>query len=218
MLCPQARTLSGLQRNVAREGNLSSLSRFLARAPWETNALMERQHARFRTQMAPVVYARQQEEQPTRRGRPKAPMVTRDLIGDDSTMQKEKGRKRESLGTHHSTTHERRVRGQSLVQGLSVLEERRCLLPPRLSRQPPVCEREQVPFQSNSDRMIERLQRVEAVAGMLTPVLLESGPRAKAIGKAARERGFLITTDLTCNRSLRMEMAMTACVRGLALT
>jgi hypothetical protein len=114
--CQQARTLSGLQRSVAKAGSLSGLSHFLAKAPWETEALVERWQERFRRQMTPVAQAehtRQQEEQPKRRGRPKLPVVTGYLIGDDSTMHKEKGRKMEGIGKHHSTTHERRVRGHS---------------------------------------------------------------------------------------------------------
>jgi len=204
MQCQQARTLSGLQRSVAPGGSLSGLSRFLAKAPWEGEALMERWQERFRRQMMPVVqteHTRLQAEQPKRRGRPKVPVVTGYLIGDDSTMQKEKGRKMEGIGKHHSTTHERRVRGHSLVQGLYVLLHRRCPLPPRLSRQQAVCERELVPFQSKIDLMIELIQQFEPVAGTLTHVLLDSWYSAKAIWKAARERGFLITTGLKCNRS-----------------
>lgn len=69
------------------------------------------------------------------------------------------------------------------------------------------CEREQVSFQSKIDLMIELVQQCEPVAGTLTHVLLDSWYSAKAIWKAARERGFLITTGLTCNRSLRIEDA-----------
>lgn len=91
--CQQARTLSGLQRSVAQGGSLSGLSRFFALAPWDTATLVARGLERFRAQMTPVVQAeltRQQEVQPKRRGRPKAPVVTGYLIGDDSTMHKEK--------------------------------------------------------------------------------------------------------------------------------
>ncbi|GHO64130.1 hypothetical protein KSC_030220 [Ktedonobacter sp. SOSP1-52] len=206
--CQQARTLSGLQRTVASGGSLSCLSRFFALAPWDTETLMARWQERFRTQLAPLVQAeltRQQQMQPKRRGRPKVPVVTGYLIGDDSTMQKDKGRKMEGIGTHHSTTHERWVRGHSLVQGLYVLLQWRCPLPPRLYRQQAVCEREQVPFQSKIDLMIELIQGFEPATGTLTHVLLDSWYSAKAIWKAARERGFLITTGLKCNRSLRIE-------------
>jgi hypothetical protein len=88
--CQQVRTLSGLQRSVAQGSSLSGLSRFFAKAPWDTEALVVRWQERFCTQMMPVVQTelkQQQEEQPKRRGRPKAPVVTGYLIGDDSTMQ-----------------------------------------------------------------------------------------------------------------------------------
>lgn len=204
----QARTLSGLQRSVAQGGSLSGLSRFFTLAPWDTAALVARWQERFRTQMTLVVQAelkQQQDVQPKHRGRPKAPVVTGYLIGDDSTMHKEKGRKMEGIGKHHSTTHERRVRGHSLVQGLYVLLQRRCPLPPLLYRQQHVCEQEQISFQSKIDLMIELIQHFEPVTGTLTHVLLDSWYSAKAIWKAARERSFLITTGLKCNRSLHIE-------------
>lgn len=202
--CPQARTLSGWGHRVAQGDSLSGLSRFFAQALWEIEALAARWHERFRTQMTPVVQAkrrRQQEEPPTRRGRPKAPVVTGELIGDDSTMHKEKGRTMDDMGTHQSPTHQRRVRRHRLVQGRSVFLQRRCPPPPRLSRQQHVCEPEPVPFQSPIDLVIERIQSVEPVAGTLPPVLLNRWSGGKAIGKAARGRGFLVTTGLTCNRS-----------------
>jgi hypothetical protein len=70
--CQQARTLSGLLRGVAQGGSLSGLSRFFARAPWDTGTLVARWQERFRTQMIPAVQAertRQQQVQPKRRGR-----------------------------------------------------------------------------------------------------------------------------------------------------
>jgi hypothetical protein len=69
----QAHPLSGLQRSVAQGGSLSGLSRFLAKAPWEADALVERWQERFRTLMTPVVHAeptRQQAAYPKRRGGP----------------------------------------------------------------------------------------------------------------------------------------------------
>lgn len=110
----------------------------------------------------------------------------------------------EGIGKHHSTTHEQRVRGHSLVQGLYVLLSRRCPLAPRLYRQQHVCECEQVPFQSKIDLMIELIQSFEPVVGTLTHVLLDSWYSAKTIWQAARKRDFLITTGLKCNRSLRI--------------
>jgi hypothetical protein len=116
-------------------------------------------------------------------------------------MHTEKGRMTEGIGMHHATPHGRRVRRQRLVHGLSALVHRRCPLPPRLSRQHHVCEREQVPFQSTIDLMIARIQRVEPVAGTRTPAVLDRRSGTNAIGKAARERGVLSTTGLTCTRS-----------------
>ena len=205
--CQQSRTLSGLRRCVVEAGSLSGLSRFFAQAPWEPEALAKRWQDRFRCQVTPVVQAeltRQQEQRPKRRGRPKQPVVRGYLIGDDSTIQKRKGRRMEGLGKHHSTTEEQRVRGHSLVQGLYVLEGRQCPLAPRLYRQEQVCQREQVPFKSKITLMIEAIQNFEPVAGTLTHVLLDSWYSAKAIWKAARERRFHITTGLKSNRSLRI--------------
>ena len=104
--------------------------------------------------MQPEVTAelqRQRQRQPKRRGRPKPPVVTGYLIGDDSTMHKRKGKKMEGLGLHHSTTENKRVRGHSLVQSLYVLLGRRCPLAPQLYRQQAVCEAEGVPFESLID-------------------------------------------------------------------
>ena len=114
---------------MAQGGSLSGLSRFFAGAPRDSAALVARWQERFRSQMTLVVQAelfQLQDVQPKRCGRPKVPVVTGYLIGDDSTMHKEKGRKMEGIGKHHSTTHERRVRGHSLVGGLYVLLQRRC--------------------------------------------------------------------------------------------
>lgn len=203
--CQQVRTLCGLQRCVSQGGSLSGLSRFLARAPWETEALVARWQERFHTLMRPVVRAdraRQEQERPASRGRPTLPVVTGYLIGDDSIIHKEKGRKMEGIGKHYSTTYERGVCGHSLVQGLYLLLQRRCPLAPRLYRQQHICEREQVPFQSKIDLMIETIQGFEPVVGTLTHVLLDRWYSAKTIWRAARERGFLITTGLKSNRSL----------------
>lgn len=77
--------------------------------------------------MQPQVEAeceQQRERQPKCRGRPKQPIVTGYIIGDDSTMSKPKGRKMEGLGKHHSTTCNQRLIGHNLVQGLYVLLDR----------------------------------------------------------------------------------------------
>jgi hypothetical protein len=57
------------------------------------------------------------------------------LIGDDSTMQKPEGKKMEGLGVHHSTTQDKHLPDQSLVESLCVLLGRRCFLAPQLYRQ-----------------------------------------------------------------------------------
>src|SRR5205085_1585213 len=109
------------------------------------------------------------------------------------------------LGKHHSTTYEQRIVGHSLVEGLYVLLERSCPLPPQLYRQQLTCEAEGVAFHSKIDLMLERIRTFEPVAGTRTHVLLDSWYCAKVLWKAARERDFLITTGLKSNRWLRIE-------------
>ncbi len=86
MLCEGTRTLSGLLRQIADSPSLAGLSRFLSEAPWEEAAVVESWLRHFREEMQPQM-------QPKRRGRPKAPVVTGYLIGDDSTMHKRKAKK-----------------------------------------------------------------------------------------------------------------------------
>jgi len=86
MLCEGTRTLSGLLRQIADSPSLAGLSRFLSEAPWEAAAVVESWLRHFREEMQPQM-------QPKRRGRPKAPVVTGYLIGDDSTMHKRKAKK-----------------------------------------------------------------------------------------------------------------------------
>ena len=111
----------------------------------------------------------------------------------------------EGLGLHHSTTEDKRVRGQSLVQSLSVLLGRRCPLAPQLYRQQAVCEAEGVPFASKIDLMEATIRTFEPVAGTVSHVLLDTWYSAKRLWRAARERGFLITSGLKSNRWLRVE-------------
>ena len=208
MLCEGTRTLSGLVRQIAAGPNLAGLSRNLAEAPWEAAAVAEQWLKHFRETMQPQVVAerqRQRQEQPKRRGRPQAPIVTGYLIGDDSTIEKRKAKKMEGLGLHHSTTEDKRVRGHSMVESLYVLLGRRCPLAPQMYRQQAVCEAEGVPFSSKIDLMEHRIRTFEPVAGTLTHVLLDTWYSAKVHGPAARERGFLITTGLKSNRWLRVE-------------
>jgi hypothetical protein len=207
MLCEGTRTLSGLVRQIADGPSLAALSRFLSEAPWEAAALAEQWLKHFRETMQPQVVAEQQrqhQEQAKRRGRPKAPVVTGYLIGDDSTMHKRKGKKMAGLGMHHSTTEDKRVPGHSLVESLYVLLGRRCPLAPQLYRQQAVCAAEGVRFQSKIDLMEATIRTFEPVAGTLTHVLLDTWYTAKCIWRAARERGFLITSGLKSNRWLRV--------------
>ena len=208
MLCEGTRTLSGLLRQIAAGPSLAGLSRFLSEAPWEATAMAEGWLRHFREMMQPKVTAelqQQRQTQPKRRGRPKPPVVTGYLIGDDSTMQKRKAKKMEGLGLHHSTTENKRIRGHSLVQSLYVLLGRRCPLLPQLYRQQAVCEAEGVPFASKIALMERTIRTFEPVAGTVTHVLLDTWYSAKDLWRAARERGFLITTGLKSNRWLRVE-------------
>lgn len=148
--------------------------------------------------------------QPKGRGRPKRPLVTGYLIGDDSTMQKPKGKKMEGLGQHHATTADRRLPGQSMVEGRYVLLGQRCPLLPQLYRPQAVCEQEGVPFQSKIELMEATIRAFEPVADTRTQVLLDSWYCAKVLWHAARERGFAITTGTKSNRSVRLADASEA--------
>jgi DDE superfamily endonuclease len=208
MLCEGRRTLSGLVRQVAAGPSLAGLSRFLSEALWEATAMAEAWLRHFRDMMPPKVTAelqRQRQEQPKRRGRPKQPVVTGYLIGDDSTMRKPKAKKMQGLGRHHWTTQDKRIPGHSLVQSLYVLLGRRCPLAPQLYRQQAIYEVEGVSFASKIALMETTIRTFEPVAGTLTHVLLDSWYSAKDLWRVARERGFLITTGLKGNRWLRVE-------------
>ncbi len=208
MLCEGRRTLRGLLRQIADGPSLAGLSRFLSQAPWQATDVVECWLSHFRERMQPQVAAerqRQRQAQPKRRGRPKPPVVTGYLIGDDSTIEKRKGKKMEGWGMHHSTTQDKRVPGHSLVQSLYVLLGRRCPLAPQLYRQQAVCKAEGVPFASKIDLMETVIRTFEPVAGTVTHVLLDTWSSAKGIWRAARERGFLITSGLKSNRWLRVE-------------
>jgi DDE superfamily endonuclease len=207
ILCQEGRTLSGLARPIADGPSVASLSRFLAQAPWQPTRLVQTWQRRFREQMEPLVQAertRQQEERPRRRGRPPEPVVTGYLIGDDSTVAKPKGQKMAGLGRHYSTTVGTQVRGHSLVQGLYVLQGRRCPLAPQLYQQQAVCQAASGPFRSKLDLVVELVQTFEPVVGTRTHVLADSWYGAKRLWRSARARGFLITTGLKGNRSLRI--------------
>jgi SRSO17 transposase len=207
MLCQEPRTLTALLRCVAVRTSLSGLSRFLAKAPWEPDDLAHIWRERFDAQVREPIaqaHARQRAARLKRLGRPTATVVTGYLIGDDSTMHKLRGKKMAALGKHYSTTAGKPVVGHSLVQALYVVEGRRCPLAPQLYRQQAVCLAEDVPFESKIDLMVKQIEAFRPLAGTLTHVLLDSWFSAKRIWKAARERGFVITTGLKSNRSLRV--------------
>jgi hypothetical protein len=79
-------TLRGLLASVWEKVPLSGLSRFLRVWPWSPAEVARTWQADFRQGMAGAVQAdhrRQRVERPTRRGRPKATVVTGSLILDD---------------------------------------------------------------------------------------------------------------------------------------
>jgi SRSO17 transposase len=180
----------------------------MSEAPWEAKDLAQRWQRQFEQEMRVQVLeekARSRRQKKKKRGRPKKTVVTGYLIGDDSTMQKRRGKKMEGIGRHYSGSEKKRVTGHSLVQGLYILLGRRCPLAPKMYRQRAVCEAEGVAFASKVDIMAEIIDTFEPVAGTITHVLLDSWYTSKRLWKIARERGFLITSGLRCNRSLRIE-------------
>lgn len=207
MLCQESCTMSGLLRQVAADSTLSGMSRFLSCAPWSAEAVAEAWVERFHAQLAARVkaeHARQRQARPKQPGRPKATVVTGYLIGDDSTCEKPRGKKMGGLGKHYSGVAHAVVTGHSLVLGLYTLLGRQCPLAPRMYRQKKVCQREGVAFKSKIDIMEEIIQDFTPVPGTQTHVLLDSWYTCKRIWRAARDRGFLITSGLKSNRSLRI--------------
>jgi SRSO17 transposase len=205
MLCQETHTLTGLLRQIADGQSVSGLSRFLSQSPWSAADVAGAWIERFHEQMAEQVEAeheRQHRHRPKGTGRPRKTVVTGYLIGDDSTQHKPKGKKMGGLGKHYSTTAEQRVTGHSLVQSLYVLLGRRCPLAPQMYRQKAVCEREGVPFQSKVDMMEATIRDFQPVTNTLTHVLVDSWYTCKRIWRAARERGFLMTSGLKSNRWL----------------
>jgi len=207
LLCHEAKTLTSLLRHVAVQATLSGLSRFLATAPWSTAEVAQTWRTRFDHHVVPLVaaeHARQGLAQSRHRGRPTRTVVTGYLIGDDSTVAKTRGKKMAGLGKHHSTTTGTGVVGHSLVQGLYVVQGRRCPLEPQLYRQQAVCTTEQVAFQSKIDLMANLIRTFQPVPETVTHVLLDSWYAAKQLWQTARERGFQISTGLKSNRMLRV--------------
>jgi hypothetical protein len=206
--CQEAPTLTGLRRQVAGGPSVASLSRFLARAPWSAEAVVQSWWQRFAAQLAPAVEAerqRQQAARPKQRGRPPHPVVTGYLIGDDSTLAQPKGKQMAGIGRHYATTAGWQIVGHRLVQGLYLLLGRRCPLAPWLYRQQAVCAAEGGPFVSTIDRMAEVLATFVPLPGTQTHVLLGSWYSAKPLWKVGRARGFAITTGLKKNRAVRLE-------------
>lgn len=207
MLCQGAITLSGVLGQVEGRASLSGSSRFLSSAPWSAKEVSQTWFNHFASEMAPKVreeHARRRTKRSKRQGRPKATVVTGYLIGDDSVMQKMRGKKMGGLGYHYSSTAEKSVVGHCLVQALYVLLGRRCPLEPQMYRNKAVCEREGVPFQSKIELMKAIIMDFKPVEGTQTHVLIDSWYTAKSIWKAARSRDFLITSGLKGNRQLRI--------------
>ena len=207
ILCQESRTLTGLLRQVESGQSLSGMSRFLSESPWSASRVISECQRQFGQEMAGVVqaeHARQRAAQSKRRGRRKGTVVTGYLIGDDSTIAKRRGQKMGGLGKHHCSTLDKRVVGHSLVMGLYVLLGRSCPLEPQMYRQKAVCAAEGIPFHSKVDMMEERIRTFEPVAGTTTHILLDSWYTAKRIWRAARDRGFFITSGLKSNRSIRI--------------
>jgi hypothetical protein len=207
LLCQVPRTLTGLLRTARDGGSLAGLSRFLSEAPWEAAALATAWCWRFDTLLRPQaarVHAEQRATHLKRRGRPKASIVTGCLIGDDSTGHKRRGRKMAGLRRHYSTTERRVVVGHSLVQALYVVAGQCCLLAPHLYRQKATCVAAKEPFHSKVDLMEATIRTFWPLADTRTHVLLDAWCSVKSIWKAARDRGFTITTGLRSNRAIRV--------------
>lgn len=208
LLCQSSHTLSGILRQVTADVTLSGLSRFLSRAPWSVVDICRQGQTAFQAAMIPWVQAeqaRQRTQRAGQRGRPRQTVVTGYLIGDDSVMHKQRGRKMGGLGHHYSTTAEKAVSGHCLVQALYVLLGRQLALEPQMYTQQSVCETEGKPFQSKVDIMVAIIRSFMPVPGTQTHVLLDSWYTAKKVWRTARVRGFLITSGLRCNRWLRIE-------------
>jgi hypothetical protein len=204
--CEGRRTLSGLMSTVAQPPSVRRVRRVLSESPWVVEAVVIIWLERVRTEMQPLVEAereQQRQAQPTRRGRRTDPSVTGSLIGDDATRSTPPGRTMEGVGTHHATTHEQRIVGHSLVQGRSVLLDRRCPLAPHRSRQEKVCESEDGVFQSMIALRETLMRTVASVVGSRTPVVLDRWSGATCLWHATRDRDVLMTTGLTSTRWLR---------------
>lgn len=210
MRCDETRTLSGLLRQVAVQGTLSGMSRFLQRAPWSVEALTGKRRAHFRALVATEVaqaHAVQRAQQPRKRGRRRQTVVTGYLIFDDSTCVQPYARKMEGQGRHYSSSDKCVMPGHSLFQGMYYLLGRQFPLTPQMYRQQVVCEREGVPFQSKIDMAISAIQTFEPPPETHTHVLVDTWYVAKQVWRAVRQRGWDMTGGLKCNRQLRITTA-----------
>ena len=211
MMTPERRTLRGLLSRVAGVRSLSALSRFFTESPWSLEKLAQTWLHRFRQQVVPAVqadHARQREQQPRRRGRPRATQVTAFTIFDDTAMEKhvqgKPGKRMAGVGRHYSTAAGQVVEGHSLVVGLMELLGRRCPLPPMLYRQADVAQAEGVPFRSKVQLVIEAVKALTPIPGTLTHILVDSWYTCKELWRIALSRGFAITGGLKTNRWLRL--------------
>jgi hypothetical protein len=208
-------TLSHLHRAVSGKNSLSSLSRFFSESPWDHQYVNQYNLSRFYDLMQLKIDAERQRKfaeikKQNRRSRRSIPLVTGYLIGDDSTMLKPKGVKMQGIGKHHSTTYDTRVIGHSLVQCLYTVLDRFCPLEPLIYRQKKTAEKEEVPFVSKIDLMIQQIQNFVAPSGTEAHVLLDSWYNCKPIWKVARDRKFKITTGIRRNRWLRVPCEVTS--------
>jgi len=115
-----------------------------------------------------------------------------------------RGKKMQGIGCHYSTMAGRPVTGHSLVVSLYVLLGRRCPLASQLYRQKKTCVAEGMTFRSKVALMEATIRDFVPVEGTCTHVLLDAWYSAKVIWRAARERGFEITTGLKGNRLVRI--------------
>jgi len=193
MQCEEHRTLSALLRKIAGVGSrVDGLSHFFKHAPWPTKLLVTQWWDHSGQVLGPLVvaeHARQRALRPKRRGRPRKTVVTGFLIVDDPTHEKPKGKKREGLGRHDSSTAKKTVKGHSLFASLYVLVGRRCPLEPQLYRQKAICDREEVPFQSKIDLAEEVLRTFAPVADTCTHVLMDSWSTCRRLWRLVLGRG-----------------------------
>lgn len=162
--------------------------------------------AQFWQHLLPLVqteHQRLRHVQPRRRGRPLRTLVTGALILDDAVHIKPRGVAMRGLGRHYSSSERRVVTGHTLFQALYVLLGRQCPLPPRLYRTRAACESDGELFQSKIEMAVETIRTFAPLPHTQTHVLCDSWYVCKAVWKAAKDRGFLLSGGLKGNRKLR---------------